>query len=157
MLDLSKTAYFYAQALDNSGDVAYWKVDDGGVIFQQIDSDHTHLLREKIDHSINFGQQLFSHGDYLECRATWNGEGVITIKPLTLDINGRISPVLLLLNIYGESRSNAAAMLRYIPELTGRKLSEAALDEIKKLQRLLNLPRLLLLLVLLLSKLRNKN
>lgn len=157
MLDLSKTAYFYAQALDNSGNAEYWKVDDSGARFQQIESDHTHLLREKIDHSINFGQQLFSHSDYLECRATWNGEGVITIKPLTLDINGRVSPILLILNIYGEPGSNVATMLRYIPELTGRKLSEAALDEIKKLQRLLKLPRLLLLLLLLLSKLRNKN
>lgn len=159
MLDLSTDAYMFAQALDNSGEPEYWIIRQCGTQFDKLEATdrRLRLVRAKIDETLALQRQPTHPSRELECQATLSGIGVITVRPTTLDVHGRISPVLMLLNVYSDMRHHAAVTLRAIPRVTGRELSQNAAKEIEKVQRTLNWPRLFLFLRLFFTKTRSFN
>jgi hypothetical protein len=159
LIDLSRDAYVFAQALDNSGETEYWIVSDRGERYDKLEPTDQRLwfIREQIDEASASKRQLPLQGRELDFRANLSGVGVLTIKPTTLDVDGRISPVLMLFNLYGGMRGQTLAALRAILTVMGRELSQSASSEIDKLHRMLNWPRPVLFFTLLFAKLRSKN
>lgn len=157
VLNLSRHAYLFAQALDNSGDSEYWVASAHGESYDKLD--HTdqrlRLIRNQIDKAAELKQNLPLQGQELNWQTTLSGVCLITARPITLDAGGRISPVLMLLNIYGGTRGQTAYILRAILGAMGRELSKNAIAEIDQLQQMLNWPRPILFVALLLAKLRS--
>jgi hypothetical protein len=160
VLDLSRNAYMFAQALDNSGEFEYWIVSRHGEHFDKLEptDQRLRLIRKQIDEAAStFKRKLPFEGQELDCRASLSGAGVITIRPTTLDIDGRASPVLMLFNLYGDMRGQVAVALRTILDAMGRELTQSASLEIDKLDRMLKWPRPLLFLALIFGKRGSKN
>lgn len=153
MLDLSNDAYIFSQALDNNGDAEYWSIRKNGEIFRKLNQKDEKLrsVRRNIDETMASGSCLFQ-GQELACWVVQSGVGVISIKPTTLDAHGRISPVLILFNIYAGMQSDIAVAVRAIPHVMQRKLSLGVIAEIEKLQRVLKWPRALVFLSILFNK-----
>lgn len=142
MLDLSRDAFIYAQALGNEGDVDFWCVRIGEMAFEKLPLTDKNLpsVRACLDEMVSSGHHWPMGSGALVCQVRLSGVCVVTIKPMTLDIDGRISPVLMLFNAFGPDRRNAAKALKTIPDVLGRQLSQAVMDDINKLQRLLRWP-----------------
>lgn len=137
MLDLSSNAYLYAQALDNSGNTEYWVLEDSGAKLEKLEPHdlRLRLLRATIDATRAATRCFSSSSGDIEGRAQLSGDCVIAIRPVTLDVDGRVSPVLLVTNIYGEARMQVTTAIRAIPDVLGRGLSAHTNAEIKKLER----------------------
>lgn len=148
MLDLSQHAFIYAQALDNEGNPEYWLVRDDGSAFDRLTLSDARLpaIRRYIDELMATGRVWSSGSEGLECRVSWSGVCVISIKPLTRDADGRLSPVLLLFNVLGRKRVQGTIALASIQSVMGRELVSADVKHIAELKKFLQWPRLLILL-----------
>lgn len=157
-LDLSNCAYFFAQALDNSGEAEYWSVSNQGARYDQLDMTDPRLIlvRENIDAASMLEKFYFFNSEIMDVRMSLAGLGLISIRPSTLDINGRLSPVLMIFNINGAIRSHVAATLNGILAQMGRDLPQVATPDVEKFQKMLNLSRPVLFFTLFLSKIWNK-
>lgn len=142
-LDLGREAYLYAQDLNNKGGVTYCRVSEGGAVGEQLVRPDPRLprVRQWLDQILSVGRVWSVGGSALMCRVSFSGECVITVRPLTLDVDGRVSPVLLLFNALGPSRQLGAAALAAVPTLMNRQFDSASLAAIAQLKRLLGLPR----------------
>lgn len=147
-LDLEREAYLYAQDLNNEGGVAYCRVSEGGAVGEHLIRPDPRLprVRQLLDEILGVGRVWAVGGPALMCRVSLSGECVITARPLTLDVDGRVSPVLLLFNALGPSRQLGAAALAAVPTLMNRQLDPPSLEGITQLKRLLGLPRWVLFL-----------
>jgi hypothetical protein len=152
--NLLRDTYLYGQALDNSGDAEYWCIQDFGYRYDRLETGDSRsgLIRKKIDEVMARGRILSLETEEIECRASLTGSCVVTIRPETTDVDGRVSPVLMLFNIYSGKRSEAVAPLHAIPDLMGRQLGYKALKGLGKLQKILGWPRLVIFLALFLQK-----
>ncbi|WP_152546573.1 hypothetical protein [Janthinobacterium lividum] len=157
-LDLPNCAYFFAQTLDNSGEAEYWGGSDQGGRYDKLgmaDPKLT-LIRKHIDEAAMFGKFIFFKSEMLDVRMSFSGLGLISVRPSTLDIDGRISPVLMIFNVRGDLRNHVATVMKEILGQMGRDLSRGSLADVEKLQRILNFPRPVLFFTLFLSKIWNK-
>jgi hypothetical protein len=147
MLDLSRHTYLYAQALDNKGDPEYWRAHEAGTAFDRLTLDDSRLplIRDFLDELTVTGCHWRIGDEGLDCRVSWKGACVITIHPETRDVDGRISPVLLLFNALGHGRSQAASALNKLEALTGRSLNVSERKAIGGLNTLMSRPRLVIL------------
>ncbi|MBE3026329.1 hypothetical protein [Janthinobacterium sp. GW458P] len=157
-LDLPNCAYFFAQALDNSGEVEYWRISEQGARYDKLEmaDPKLALIRKNIDEAAMLEAFYFFKGETLDIRMSFAGSGLISIRPSTLDIDGRISPVLMIFNVHGDLRHHVATVVNGILGQMGRDLSRGSVADVEKLQRILNLPRPVLLFTLFLSKIWNK-
>lgn len=155
MLDLFREVYIFAQTLDNAGDTEYWIGPDSSGRYDKLPTGDTRLreIRAKLDSICGTPQHFPVRALDIDGKTSITGECVITIRPQTLDVNGRVSPVLVLFNVLGSSRQQAASALLHIPNLLGRTFSQAAVAEIESLQRLFRQPWYVLLPRLLFAKL----
>lgn len=147
MLDLRRELYLFAQALDNSGDTDYWAVDSRSGHSEKLapNDPRRRAIRVTLD-SVSVGARRFPNcGFEIDGKSLLSGECFLTIKPVTLDADGRVSPVVLLFSVLGRSRTQAANALQKVPDLMGRTLSQVTIEEIARLERMLRLPRFILL------------
>lgn len=147
-LDLRYEAYLYAQDLNNEGGVAYCRVSDGGAVGEQLVRPDQRLphVRQLLDEIQNAGRAWAVSSNALSCRVSLTGDCVITVRPVTLDAGGRVSPVLLLFNALGPSRKLGAAALTAVPTYLNRQLDQPTLEAVARLKQLLALPRWILFL-----------
>lgn len=159
MLDLLRHVYFYTQSLENDGETEYWIASNDASRFDRFPYGDARgaLIRSKIDTLSQSTCRFPMQGPFLQGQATLLGDCQLTLSPITLDVDGRFSPVIVLFNVFGASRRHAARTLRKVPVFMGRELNEAALDGIDKLQEILALPRPVLLFRLLVARVRRKN
>lgn len=148
MLDLSNDVYIYAQSLDNSGDVEYWRARE------RLSPGDPALdaVRRVIDATIEQGAKIRSIPGELECWATTGGPCIIQLYPKTLDVDGRVSPVILLFNIYGKNRSGVGLLIKSVPQVTGRQLRETTFLAIEGVLRVVRWPAFLTKLYVLFKK-----
>lgn len=142
-LDLRYEAYLYAQDLNNEGGVAYCRISGGGAVGERLVMPDQRLphVRQLLDEIQNAGRAWAVGGNALSCRISLTGDCVITVRPVTLDANGRVSPVLLLFNALGPSRRLGAAALTAVPTCLNRQLDQSTLQGLARLKQLLALPR----------------
>jgi hypothetical protein len=157
-LDLPNCAYFFAQALDNGGGAEYWRISDQGARYDKLGMTDPKLalIRKNIDEVAMLRAFYFFKSETLDVRMSFSGLGLISIRPSTLDIDGRVSPVLMIFNVNGDLRNHVATVVNGILGQMGRDLSRGSVADVEKLQRILNLPRPVLLFTLFLSKIWNK-
>lgn len=147
VLDLLREVYIFAQTLDNAGATEYWVMPDRSGRYEKLTASDSRLreIRAKLDLASAGTRHFPVRALDIDGKTSLTGECVITIRPLTLDVDGRVSPVLVLFNVLGSSRQQAAAALLHIPHLLGRTFSQAADEEIDRLQHLLRQPWFVLL------------
>jgi len=143
MLDLSREAYFYAQALDNQGGTEYWRITEGGTVSEKLLPEDPSLsaVRSLIDTVQSHGRVWHIAHSGLPCRLINGGNCVLTVTPETRDSGGRLSPVLLLFNALGPSRQQAAVAFMSIPSTMEREVSNDYEKIARHLKRIIALPR----------------
>lgn len=158
MLDLCHHAYLYAQALDNQGDPEYWQAGHAGAALDRLalGDERLPLIRRLIDDLASIGRRWSIGTGRLDCRVNCKGECVITIHPVTRDVDGRISPVLVLFNALGPRRLQAVTALSELEGHMGRSLSSVDRAEIEQLKKLLLRPRICLAFHIMFTSRRSK-
>ena len=147
-LNLRHEAYLYAQNLDNAGGTEYWRLAASGSICERLESPDLRLcsVRERLDALQSTGRSWRIPGVCLQCRVGRKGDCVLTVRPESLDLGARVSPVLLLFNALSPSRLQAAVALAVIPELMGRKMAPNNYDAEARLKRALKWPAFIIFL-----------
>lgn len=158
-IDLAHEAYLYAQELDNEGGVEYWCTSGLGVIWERLMPSDTRLpdIRDRLDFLQGRGRSWTVGGDALPCGINMNGDCVVCIHPITLDVNERVSPVLLLFNALSSSRQQIASAIEKIPSLMKRDLDDEILLSSSRLRRILGWSCWLILLHMIVFSKRVKN
>lgn len=159
VLDLKRSAYIYAQDLDNKGGTEYWCISDSGTKFDRltVSDQRTSVICKYLDEVNIYGRHLSLGSESFNCQVRWSGIFIVTIKPKTLDVNGRLSPVVVIFSLFSADRHQAAAALDAIPKMLGRELGQTTLKDIAIFRRNLKRPSLLLWLSSILLSRRKKN
>jgi hypothetical protein len=159
VLDLKRNAFIYAQDLDNKGGTEYWCISDSGTKFDRlkISDQRTSLISQNLDEMNIYGRYLSLGIKSFECKVRWSGTCTVTIRPNTLDANGRLSPVIVILSLLSADRHQATAALEAIPKILGRELGQKTLKDIVTFRRILKFPSLLLFFSIILLSRRKKN
>jgi hypothetical protein len=141
-LKIESGAYLYGQALDNEGGVDYRSILPERVSAQCIDPSDPSLmaLRGFIDYLHNAIRPR-RFGRTLVYRFQAPSTIVVTVKPLSLDVNGRISPVLVLLQSWQAFSEISGRAFLAIESDMGRQLSTYAKSDISRFAKVLALPR----------------
>lgn len=150
MLDLKNNSYLYAQALDNSGDTQFWSVNnlDGSWSLIRNNDIQIPQLQYALDLITTTGR-CYAQSDNLSCYATFSGPALIKLSPATLDVDGRISPILLLFDIFSEHRGGTLASLPHQLTYMSRELSPSGREQFSNLFCYITKPRILVFLSLL--------
>lgn len=140
--DIAGEVYVYTQALDNNGSSEYLLIENPNKV-ESLDTSGSiaAMVRDFIDKLHQYGRVWEVKGNTLDCRINLKGECLITLRPLTLDVSGRISPVLIAINVLALDRSCAKSTLSGLSHVVGRNLSEEDTLAISHIEKLLNLPR----------------
>lgn len=152
MLNLSAGVFIYSQNLDNKGGTQYWKIDKYNSCIENISSNDTRLnkVREHID-NVNQEGRVWRLNEYgVDYKLKLSGECLITIKPVTLDNSGRVSPVLVVCDILCLDKYYIDKIINIIEFEFGRELNKSNLEGLKKLKRYLSWPKWFLFLNILL-------
>lgn len=157
VLDLCSNAFLYAQALDNSGESEYWILRYSKTRPEKLESldPRLRLIRELIDTMAEMPQCIISGSNNFECRAKLSGDCVITIRPTTLDADGRISPMLFLFNLYSAERGRAPSIMYTATDTLERKLGDSSGAELLGLAQELARPLWILFFRVFIAKVRN--
>jgi len=146
MRDLNRHVYLYAQSLSNNGDFDLLCAAHDNSCAADVASSSTQ--REKVrryhDVLMSVGRILYLGSSSIECRISLSGTCVAVIRPVTLDRSGRISPVLVLFNMFSRRRKSVVRILRSIPDKMGRELDDQCLKGIEELESFLRYPLLFL-------------
>lgn len=158
-LDLNAGAILYAQALDNKGSAEYWSLEDylKPPIRLTLFDPRLQAIRDLLDDIQSNGRVWGCGSHTVTVKFRYSGECVIMIKPLTRDIGGRVSPVLVLLNALGGGRKLGAEALFSIERHLKRELACDGKAEIRKLSKILRRSRFLILLHMIIFSKRIKN
>lgn len=150
MIDLKRSAYLYAQKLDNSGDAHYWCFDADNRRWNLMPTGDSLLtpLRHTLD-AISGNGRCYTQFQGLTCHALFSGSALLKLSPTALDAGGRVSPILFLFDIFSEHREQALAGLPGQLQSMSRRLSPAVEAHLSILNSRLERPRLLFLLNLL--------
>lgn len=159
VLDLKRSAFIYAQDLDNKGGTEYWCISESGTKFDRlkVSDQRTSVICEYLDEMNIHGRHLSLGSESFNCQVRWSGIFTVTIKPKTLDVNGRLSPVVVIFSLLSANRHQAAAALDAIPKMLGRELGQTTLKDIAILRKNLKWPSLLLWFSSILLSRRKKN
>lgn len=141
LLSAESSAFIYAQALDNSGDSEYWRFDVGSFGAQRIDLKDTKrkAVRDVLD-TVQAEATARLIGVDLLYKRQRSGAYTVTVKPLTLDKDGRISPVLVVFPNLKVMRLVGQAALLSIESDLGRRISEQTRNDIDRFSRVLTWP-----------------
>lgn len=143
------TAFIYAQALDNSGDSEYLLCRSGSAIPERIDGadSRTRSVREVIDavHAVASARRI---GDGLLYRRQQGGAFVLTVKPVTLDVTGRISPVVVVFPDMRTFQQVGQKSLWAIQSVMGRQLAGQTCQDIFLLKKIFSMPLFLAWIIL---------
>lgn len=150
MIDLKCSAYLYAQKLDNSGDAHYlcFDADNRCWNFMPTGDDRLTPLRRTLD-AISENGRCYMQFEGLTCYALFSGQVLVKLSPMALDAGGRVSPILLLFDIFSEHREQALARLPGQLQRMSRRLSPVVEAQLSILNLRLARPKLLFLLSLL--------
>jgi hypothetical protein len=141
LLRAESSAFIYAQTLDNSGDSEYWRFDVGSLGAQRIDlrDPKRKAVRDVLD-TVQAEATARLIGVDLLYRRQRSGAYVITVKPVTLDKDGRISPVLVVFPDLKVMRLLGQRTLLTIESDLGRHFSEQTRHGIDRFSRILTWP-----------------
>lgn len=153
----SPEIYAYAQALSNDGGSEYWAIRAHGRQFDEItgQSEIAHSVRKKIDEAFAASIIYLGAAEQIECRVSSEGTALVLLRPTTFDVDGRISPIIIVFNAFSDIRKDVATVARALPDVMGRNLDKSAFREIDRLERYLRLPHVVLWLLVHLKKLWN--
>lgn len=146
MRDLKRHAYLYAQSLSNNGDYELLCAGYDEPCATDVISScaQNRDVRRNHDFLMSAGRVLNLGSSSIECRVNLSGLCLVVIRPTTRDRSGRISPVLILFNIFSRRRASVVRILRLIPDFMGRELGEECLRGIDRLEGFLRYPLLIL-------------
>lgn len=139
--------YMYAQKLDGSGGVEYWK----NSLCLAKDDLQLELVRNVIDSVCSSGFLVFFGAAGCKFWIDVCGLVVISFNPKTLDVSERVSPVLIVLDA---SKSKVKLNIEVIIGADGflREISDDVIKEIKFIFKLIKFPVFLLILYSVISK-----
>ena len=158
-LDFSGDAFLYAQALDNSGKSEYWHISDCAAGLRPLEPEDVRrrAIQESIDKLQATGRNWPIFGGGITCRVSWSGDCVITFRPTTRDADGRISPVLLICNVFSVRENQILLAWESIETCLHRELSQEDKSVVTHLARMLRWPQWLLFLNILIFSRSLKN
>lgn len=128
--------FMYAQALDNSGETEYWR-NYTRVAGSEPESA---ALRQVIDRVFGSGRKAYQGKHGSEYWLGDNGWSIIKAYPETLDLGGRVSPVLIVFNGKSVKRKNVSVSDVCRALSAGRRISECSLVELEKMVSFARLP-----------------
>lgn len=143
-IDLSREVYVFCQDLNNLGGSEYWRLTESGLNRELLRSVDLRLpfIQERIDSLQSSGKLWLIGWGGTQARVDELGDCVLSIAPLTLDVFGRVSPVLILFNVLAEERKQGVAIFSMIESLIGRELSSKTIANGRYLKRILGLPKI---------------
>jgi len=143
MFSFSDSVFTYSQDLDNKGGSEYWMLEQhSGYIQKLTDSDSRRRdIRNCIDELTGFGKYWFVNEFDINCRLRFSGECIIKLLPVSCDVSGRVSPVVVFFNIFELQAENLSRIVFLIERKLGRKLSEKSMEGMNKLEKYLSWPR----------------
>jgi len=152
-------AFLYAQALDNSGKSEYWHISDcaAGSRLLEPEDVRRRAIQESIDKLQATGRNWPIFGGGITCRVSWSGDCVITFRPANLDVDGRISPVLLICNVFSAQENKIFLAWESIASCLHRELAQEDRRAVTHLTRMLRWPQWLLFLNILIFSQSEKN
>ncbi len=158
-LDFSGDAFLYAQALDNSGKSEYWHISDCAAGLRPLEPEDVRrrAIQESIDKLQATGRNWPIFGGSINCRVSWSGDFVITFRPANRDADGRISPVLLICNVFSVRENQILLAWESIETCLHRELSQEDKSVVTHLARMLRWPQWLLFLNILIFSRSLKN
>lgn len=158
-LDFSGDVFLYAQALDNSGDSEYWHISGhaAGLWLLKPEDVRRHAIRDSIDTLQATGRSWPIFGGGVTCRVSWSGDCVITFRPTTRDADGRVSPVLLICNVFSAQENQILLAWESIATSLHRELAQEDRSAVTHLARMLRWPQWLLFLNILIFARSAKN
>ncbi|TMP20417.1 hypothetical protein CWC02_06105 [Pseudoalteromonas sp. S2721] len=132
--------YFYTQTLDSGGDTQYFKLDRRScrIFHLNSSSNEGELIRQVLDSFSNTGRQWRIANHTINCKVTFYGDCLICLEPDTRDESGRISPIMMLLNVYDNKLNLDTELVENLEKLTNRKFNENYKSNIKRLFDFLN-------------------
>lgn len=144
-MTLSKSLFVYAQSLDNSGEVEVWQMSDLKNL-KRVHNDIKTLskLTSAIDKIEQEGRYWKLGSEKVSFRVAFNGDCYVKIKPTVLDSAGRVSPILVVSNVYSNNRLVLADCVRNIKFITTRDCGEVEKIIAKKLFDILSLSRVII-------------
>jgi len=122
---IKNKVYIYTQDLDNAGGTKYWSKSKFNSLntLSSMSDEAEYMLRLIDELSVN-GRKWQINDIEIDCDVKFNGDCLITIKPNTLDLSGRTSPILILFNVLSFSKKVGVILLPQVDRVVGRKLSE---------------------------------
>lgn len=137
--------YVYAQSLDNSGKTDCWVLCESAKPKKIETSDHdmNHLL-DTIDQARTNGRNWSIGNKNIVFYVLLSGACVVRVKPLTLDVGGRLSYIQVVTNFYSKNRVIAAEALSNLAEITGRQTDRSEMKIAARFKKILQLPRWLI-------------
>lgn len=135
----------YAQSLNNSGkNTCLISTTLNGFLELDADDPARLALLRVIDTLSNDGWHWQLGADTLDCRVNCRGDCLVTIRPLTRDVSGRLAPIMLLFNIWDDQRRLATSILLDGGLLMERELSAEHLRDIARLNQIMRWPPVLI-------------
>ncbi|AXV65919.1 hypothetical protein D0907_11890 [Pseudoalteromonas lipolytica] len=139
--NLLDRTYVYSQSLDNSGRTDCWVLSENEE-YKRIDTSKqnmSHLL-DTIDQARSKGRRWSIGNKSIVFYVLLNGACVVRVKPLTLDVNGRLSYVQIVTNFRSKNRIAAADTLGKLAEITGRVTDGSEVKVAARCKKILKLP-----------------
>jgi hypothetical protein len=137
--------YVYAQSLDNSGKTDCWVLSENGKLKKIDTSTHDmNFLLDTIDAARTEGRNWSIGNKNIVFYVLLSGACVVRVKPLTLDVSGRLSYIQIVTNCYSKNRFIAVQALANLSEISGRETDGGEIEIAKKFKKILQLPRWLI-------------
>ena len=151
-------AYIYAQALDNGGDTEYlWlSSNERSTINIDFSDSKAIFVRTTID-AANAETTPRCIGKSIFYQRRKNGNFIITVMPATLDVAGRISPVLLIFKNLSALQNLGELAFAAIERSLARQLPDSAKRDVKRLVKIWAKPAWLVRIILYLNSSKVEN
>lgn len=143
----------YAQSLDNSGAVEMLSYQAVSGAFEDVsEQPRDKALLTLMDRLLSSDMVWRIGQSPLQLYWSWSGDCIVQAQPVERDAAGRVSPVMLVFNMWTAQRKEILRVAETIQHVMHRSFDTAAMADFATLQKLLNYPALIIFLRMLLTR-----
>lgn len=143
----------YAQSLDNSGAVEMLSYQAVSGAFEDVsEQPRDKALLALMDRLLSSDTVWRIGQSPLQLYWCWSGDCILQAQPVERDAAGRVSPVMLVFNMWTAQRKDILRVAETIHHVMRRSFDAAARADFATLQKLLNYPALIIFLRMLLTR-----
>lgn len=144
----------YAQSLDNSGAVEMLSYQAVSGAFEDVSEQPRDKALLALMDGLLASKRVWHIGPSpLHLYWSWNGDCIVQAQPVERDAAGRLSPVMLMFNMWTAQRKDILRVAESIHHVIHRSFDSTAKADFATLQKLLDCPALIIFLRLWLTRL----